>query len=254
MTDIHNTQSTENTQPTQVFQGNQGLQGTDNLQGAQVGGSAQGLQNPQGAQNIQNIQSTAPDGLSMQEIHDIEPPIQVGMDPFIIKMAMLTAAALIIALLVFFLFRYIRNRKRKQAGGDILLLPPPLPPGEAALRELDAIMAIMQSHPRLYYFRLTALLKTFIGKCFNIHAPEMTTQEIITALNAISLGNPFHRELFSSAKKLFDTSSMIKYAAVVPSLDQMRADEDFTRRFIDAVHNHITTSDNGTSKEAQGGQ
>ncbi len=208
---------------------------------------------------------------NMQEIHDIEPPVQVGMDPLIIKILIGTAALLLIALLLFFLFQYIRKRRKKQAGNDILLLPPPLPPGEAALKELDAIMDLMQTSPRLYYFRLTALLKTFIGKCFHIHAPEMTTQEIIAVLNTIFISidkgnnngtrnnnnvfidNSFGRELFSSAKGFFNTSSMIKYAAVMPSLDQMKEDEIFTRRFIDTVQHHSTTSskDNLNYKDNQ---
>jgi len=202
----------------------------------------QGL--PGSTQVIPNMPGTPAMQQGMGDIHDIESPIQVGIDPFIIKILIGTALLLLIALLLFYLFRYFRNRMRKQGGRSMLLLPPPLPPGEVALRELDLIIDLMQSHPRLYYFRLTALLKTFIGKCFNIHAPEMTTQEMIAALNTLSRSYPSHRSIFASVRELFDRSSMVKYAAVMPSIEQMKGDESCSRIFVDAVIHKIIDSDN----------
>jgi len=201
---------------------------------------SQGVQAAQGMHVAQSHGIQA--GQELQDIHDIIPPVPVGIDPLIFKVAFAILAIVCCAIAGYLLFRYLKKRLNRNSKSNLPLLPPPLPADQAALRELGAISDLMLSEPRVYYFRLTALLKTFIGKMFKINAPEMTTQEIIAALNTIDI----KREMISSAREFFISSSMIKYAAVTPEMEKARSDEEFVRSFIDSVMNMISTERNLT--------
>jgi hypothetical protein len=167
----------------------------------------------------------------MQDIHDIKPPVLVGIDPDIFKIIIIVVLILLFLIVGYFLFRYIKNRLNKKSKDNILLLAAPPPADKVALRELELIADLMVKEPRLYYFRLTAVVKTFIGKMFNINAPEMTTQEIILAINTLNI----EKSMIAPLREFFISSSMVKYAAVVPEFDKMKSDEKFVRTFIDCV-------------------
>jgi|GEM_PF-2575808 len=201
---------------------------------------SQGIEAAQGMQAAQSHGMQA--GQKLQDLHDIIPPVPVGIDPFIFKVAFAILAIVCCAIAGYLLFRYLKKRLNKNRESNLPLLPPPLPADQAALRELGAISDLMLIEPRLYYFRLTALLKIFICKIFRINAPEMTTQEIIAALNMIEI----KREMISSAREFFISSSMIKYAAVTPEMEKARSDEEFVRSFIECVMNRISTDRNLT--------
>ncbi|MBF0235421.1 MAG: hypothetical protein HQK65_20655 [Desulfamplus sp.] len=237
---VLSTQAVQNAQAVQVAQAVQNAQATQNAQTIQ---STQAIQGVQAAQGVQQGVQTAPGGganiqdgvqqalQGMQDIHDIKPPVQVGIDPVIFKIAFAILAVILLAVAGYLLFRYIKKRMNKNTKDNMPLLPPPLPADQAALRELYAISDLMLTEPRLYYFRLTALLKTFVGKIFTINAPEMTTQEIITALNTLDIEKAMTR----AAKEFFLSSSMVKYAAVTPEMENMKSDEKFVKSFIDSV-------------------
>ncbi|MBF0259548.1 MAG: hypothetical protein HQK62_12030 [Desulfamplus sp.] len=242
---VQNAQATQNAQ---TIQSTQAIQGVQAAQGVQ-----QGVQTaPGGGANIQDGVQQALQG--MQDIHDIKPPVQVGIDPVIFKIAFAILAVILLAVAGYLLFRYIKKRMNKNTKDNMPLLPPPLPADQAALRELYAISDLMLTEPRLYYFRLTALLKTFVGKIFTINAPEMTTQEIITALNTLDI----EKEIKGSAREFFLSSSMIKYAAVTPAMETMKSDERFVKIFIGSVMDkrsvdrqivNITEGDSNTSMD-----
>lgn len=227
------------------MQATQAVQGVNNSQVQQgIQAAAQTIQ--QGVQQAtstpgthQAISGGLPQAVQgMQDIHDIKPPVSVGIDPLIFKIAFAVIAIACLAFAGYLLFCYLKKRMGKDRKDGMLLLPPPLPADQAALRELGIIADLMLTEPRLYYFRLTALLKTFIGKIFNINAPEMTTQEIISTLNTLSI----EKEMINGARELFLSSSMIKYAAMTPEMENMRSDEQFVRIFIDSVDNSTKNS------------
>ena len=201
------------------MQDSQGMQAVQGIhQGTQA---ATGIQPNMGSQAIQG----------MQDIHDIKPPVPVGIDAAVLKGIIAVIVVLLCLIAGYFLFRYIKKRLKSKKKSNIMFLPPPLPADQAALRELESIADLMMREPRLYYFRLTAVVKTFIGKVFNINAPEMTTQEIIATFNTLDI----EKKIISPAKEFFLSASMVKYAAVIPDIEQMKSDESFVTNFIDSV-------------------
>lgn len=166
----------------------------------------------------------------MQDIHDIRPPVQVGMDPFFLKAVLIALALMLLVCVALLVYRYLK-RKKSKPGTNLLMLPMPLPCLEAALTELSRLDDLMGTHPRHYYFRLTEIIKRFIGKQFNIKALEMNTQELISALRAVGLD----RGLFADTREFLLFSDMIKYAGQAPSSPMMKAHLAFVKTFVTRV-------------------
>ncbi len=178
----------------------------------------------------------------MQDIHDIKPPIPVDIESDIFTFIIALVVVLFSLITGYFLFRYIKKRLNKKRDRNGMLLSSPSPANEAALKELATISDLMMTEPRLYYFRLTAVVKHFIGKVFCINAPEMTTQEIIVLINTLAI----EKTIVEPLKEFFLSSSMVKYAAVIPQIEQMRSDEQFIKKFIYSV-----AKSSAMSKESQ---
>ncbi|ACN16038.1 hypothetical protein HRM2_29510 [Desulforapulum autotrophicum HRM2] len=166
----------------------------------------------------------------MQDIHDIRPPVQVGMDPFFLKVALIALALMLLVCVALLVYRYLR-RKKSGPGTNLLMLPMPLPPLETALSELGCLDDLMVTHPRYYYFRLTEIIKRFIGKAFKIKALEMNTQELTSALREVGLD----RGLFADTREFLLCADMIKYAGQVPSSPMMKGHLAFVRTFVTRV-------------------
>lgn len=147
----------------------------------------------------------------MEDIHDIQPPVQVGIDPLFIKTALIIAGILILAGLLYLLIRFFLQ-KRKKPSESLRLLPPPLPPLEAALKAISDLENYQAPDLRWFYFQLTAILKKYMGRVFLFHAVEMTTQEFVKAIHKLNLG----KDSLSQIIDLMDGSDRIKYAGDIP--------------------------------------
>ncbi len=174
----------------------------------------------------------------MQDIHDIEPPVPVGMDPFFIQLLMILAGILAIAGLALLLFFYLKRRKQHRVSQNTPMLPPPLPPDQAALNALNTLADTMEKDPRQYYFDISAILKIFMGKVFNMGVPEMTTREVLATLSGLDLD----KELTTRTRDFFQFAAMVKYAGITPDILRIRKDNDLVRDFIRFVTVRFATS------------
>lgn len=169
----------------------------------------------------------------MQDIHDIEPPVPVGMDPFLIQLLMILAGILAIAGLGLLVFFYLKRRRQRRVSQNTLMLPPPLPPDQAALKVLDALADAMEKDPRQYYFDISAILKIFMGKVFDMGVPEMTTREVLAILSGLGL----NKDLTARTRDFFQFAAMVKYAGITPDIRRIGKDTELIRDFI-----HFVTS------------
>lgn len=163
----------------------------------------------------------------MQDIHDIRPPVEIGMDPWILKAVAIGLILVLVLLAAFLLYRYFM-KKRREAAVTTLLLPPPLPPDEAALRDLEAITAMMDSMPRLFVFRLTNVMKNYLGRQYGLGIPEMTNQEIVTVLRHLDM----NRDDAGNVREFFLATEAITYAGATPDRDRLNKDWGFVRDFV----------------------
>ena len=109
----------------------------------------------------------------------------------------------------------------KKPADDLKFLPESLPAFEAAIEQLDLLLQNLLPDPRLFYFDLTAVLRNYIGRSFNINAIEMTSQEFIKNLNFFDID----REIKNEISKFLNLSDSFKYAGINPLKEQ--ADRDF---------------------------
>jgi ribosomal protein S18 len=164
----------------------------------------------------------------MKDIHDIRPPVFAGFNPSIIDILLIILALIAIITLIWFLFRLYKKRSLFKKNKNILLLPSPLPAEDIALQEIGLITDLMEKNRRLFYFKLTAILKSYISKKFSINAREMTSQELIKSLNILDIKSNF----FTLISKFLEFSDNIKYAAMPASTQEVKKDFNLIKEFI----------------------
>ncbi len=167
----------------------------------------------------------------MKDIHDIRPPVFVGFDPNLINILLIVLCLIALGLLVWFLFRLYKKRVFKKENKNILYLPPPLPADTIALNELAVIADLMETDRRVFYFKLTAILKKYISKKFDIHALEMTSQELIKTIKALDI----EHALLDRTSSFLNFSDNIKYAAMPASTKEVEQDLSLIKNFIDTT-------------------
>ncbi|THH37930.1 hypothetical protein [Neolewinella litorea] len=108
--------------------------------------------------------------------------------------------------------------------------PPPPPPHElalAALDELEQERLWQRGYTDRYYVELTRILRTYLGDRFGVPALEMTTRQIVAALDRREGLDP---ERAGELSELLQLSDLVKFAKATPaeelhprSLDRVRA-------------------------------
>ena len=165
----------------------------------------------------------------MQDIHDIRPPVPVGFDPMLFKIVLMALGGILfLGLLLFLIKKWLK--KRKQPKG-LKYLPEPLAPYEAALKALDFLFQGEMVDPRLFYFDLTAVLRQYIGRSYNINAIEMTSQEFVKRINRLNLDKAVKRDI----ARFLKLSDPFKYAGIAPEKDRVKEDLLFIKEKIHQI-------------------
>lgn len=171
----------------------------------------------------------------MQDIHEIKPPILVGMDPALLKILVITSGCLILAGIFFFLFRKFWKRKR---SGKEELPAPPVPPYEEALKSLERLASRGDADPKVFYFELAGLLKMYISKSHAIRASEMTTQEMARQLRTTAMD----RNLVTRVVRFQDITDPFRYGPVFTDPGRTRQDLEEARQLIEALEQDLEKS------------
>jgi hypothetical protein len=170
----------------------------------------------------------------MQDIHGIRPPVSVGFDPALLKTIFILSGVALLLIVLFFLIKKFWKRK---SADDLKCLPEPIPAFEAAIKQLDLLLQNPLPDPRLFYFDLTAVLRNYIGRSFNINAIEMTSQEFIKNLNRFDIDS----EIKNSISKFLNLSDSFKYAGMIPSKEQADKDLLFIKKKITKIEKILIT-------------
>lgn len=168
----------------------------------------------------------------MQDIHEIKPPVLVGMDPALVKILAMVAGCLVLAVLLFLLYK--KFRKRKGPGKQDPPIPS-TPPYDEALNALDRLAARKNLDPKFFYFELAGLLKTYISRSYAIHASEMTTQELARHLRTTAMD----RNLLRRVVKFQDMTDPFRYGPVVEAPGRIRQDWEEARQLVQALEQDL---------------
>jgi hypothetical protein len=159
--------------------------------------------------------------VQMTDIHDIKPPEKIGVNFTLLYYVLGTI--LMLALLAI-LFIWFRKRKKKIKEKEIVVLPP----DEAAFASLDELTEVERIDGKTFYFRLSAILRTYIYERYGINAPEMTTEEFLPHIEKLELPG----ELKKGVRALCHSADPVKFAGLSAVQTVMENDLNFVRNFV----------------------
>ncbi len=150
-----------------------------------------------------------------KDFRDIKHPLKAPLTFGELWPYFLTALGIII--IIFLVWYYISGRKKNR-----LFFPGKKsePPHIYALKALDNLRAEklwQNGREKLYYTKLTEIIRLYIEQRYGIYALEMTSDEIIIALNNIIVEEKDSIELL---RNMFSTADLVKFAKVKPLPDE----------------------------------
>ncbi len=182
----------------------------------------------------------------IQDIHDIRPPVMVGMDPGLVRILLLGACALLLIGLVAFGILLWRRRRKKTAKTDLPALPL-LSAYECAVRDLEQCMERFGNEAKSFYFELGRVVKAYISGTFGINCLEMTSQEMARAIKGIGGLNP---GLKSDLIQFQDQCDPIRYMPLAalkhPDMQRLRRDLLTAGKLVDEMQAAVTKIEENT--------
>ena len=147
-------------------------------------------------------------GETQEDIRDVKSVV-----PYKLHMGKLLWALLALVILGTGFFIYRMFLKKKIVAGPIA---PPLTPEEEALLHLDELFEsdlLKRGFIKMYYLRLSEILRVYFEKRYEILAVELTTVEILRALR------PQHLEtgLYQKIQYVLESSDFAKFAKWIPA-------------------------------------
>ena len=156
------------------------------------------------------VVSVLPASDETPDIKEIVPPVELpGLEPWVYW-----AMAGLLALAAGGYFFWRRRRLRQH-------FEPPLLPHQIALRELRKLQGddlILKGQAKLFYLRLSLILRRYIEDRFGLRAPESTTEEFLADLGADPTFVPRQKELL---KQFLEHCDMVKFAEHSPTRDEI---------------------------------
>ena len=119
-------------------------------------------------------------------------------------------------------------KRRKHA----MSVPRPVPPHEAALGALDALLAdnlISEGRYQLFFLRLSDIVRHYVEERFGLRAPERTTEEFLAEMAAAPVIRKDHQKLL---RGFLHQADMVKFAKFLPAEDEVGGAVNAARRFI----------------------
>ncbi|WDP86811.1 MAG: hypothetical protein HUN05_18170 [Desulfobacter sp.] len=165
----------------------------------------------------------------IKDIHDIRPPVMVGMDPALVRLGLWIGAGCMAACFLFVLVRYLWKRKKNALAKDLL---PHISAYDTALKALDDLAVSRVNDAKAFYFDLGRTIKTYMGKTYGFNGLEMTTQELTKTLRSLKeIPSPLRTQV-----SLFqDLCDPFRYAPIKPDKEQIKKDLEQGRALIMAV-------------------
>ncbi len=151
-------------------------------------------------------------GDPLEDIRDVKTVV-----PYKLRVGKILWTLLVLALLVagYFLYRALRKKKVSFQPA-----PPPLTPEEEALLHLSELFEsdlLRRGLIKMYYLRLSEILRIYFEKRYKILAVESTTIEILRALR------PQHLEtgLYQKVQYVLEASDLAKFAKWIPAAPEI---------------------------------
>lgn len=167
---------------------------------------------------------------SINNIYDIKDPYRIPLT--FAEIWPWLAGAIVFVLLIILLLYYL---KRKKEHKPFLKQLKPIEPAHIiALRELGKLKnenLWQKGQVKLFYSRLTEIIRTYLEQRFSIMAMEMTSSEILQCIHGVLQPESLNDDLY----KLLSIADMVKFAKTVPLPDDNDRSLKNSYAFVEAT-------------------
>ena len=149
-------------------------------------------------------------------IYDVKAPIET---PLVLGEVQGYFFLTLLAGVVFAAIIYLVAHRRRKEQAEEEQRGPVEPPHLKAIRELETLhnQKVWQSNKhKLYYTRLTDILREYIFGRYGVRAMEMTSDEIVEAASSLTLSPKNFRDL----SKILRLADYVKFAKHIPSAEE----------------------------------
>lgn len=173
-----------------------------------------------------------PDDPKPQEPADLRPPAELAF-PWWAVALMAAGALLVVGAIAYSLYRWNKSRRAALLAKPV---EPPKPEDEvalAALAQLEKSGTLERGEFKKHYFKVSEILKSYIGARYGFDAPENTTREMMQ-----NLREAWGRELGGDEKRLtglaefFDQLDRVKFTDHVPASIESQSIVGIAREFV----------------------
>jgi hypothetical protein len=161
---------------------------------------------------------------SMTDIHDIKPLVTVPLPVSPALIALWATIALLAAGAVLGGW-YLWKKRRRAPVEEIEAM---LSPEDTALSQLDALSPDAVQG-KLFYFRLSEILRQYLQGRFGVDGLEMTTEELLPHVEGMKL----ERDLKRNMKRFLVSCDPVKFAGAPTHRDMMEKDLGFVRGVVE---------------------
>lgn len=196
---------------------------------------------------VMRVRITPPD--TAAKIFDIvEPyraPVTVGeILPWVIVI-------LIASALIWLAYRYLRTLRRKKSEPEIVINPDPA--HVIAFRDLEKLRSEelwQKGEVKLYYSRLTEILRQYLENRYGVYSLELTTSETLDALYRTGFKKD---ENYNQLKKILTSADLVKFAKYNPEPDENESHFENSWLFVDKTKlaDNTSVTESPDRKEVQ---
>jgi len=171
------------------------------------------------------VTSLLPEDARDLKIHEITPPVDLPRAVTLRAWIAVGVGALCLAIVAGILFRKHRSRQ-------VASVAPAVPAHEIAFSELQALIdehLIEAGKIKLFYQRMSSIVRHYIERRFGLHAPEQTTEEFLEALQSSDALNKDYRALL---RDFLSDCDLVKFAEHRPMNEAIQTAVASCKSFI----------------------
>lgn len=172
------------------------------------------------------VKSLLPETTAKLEIRDISGPVSPPPPPRGWTYAIVIGGIVFVLILVVIIVWWRRHRVFER-------VVPKIPAHELAYRKLESLLAeklLDQDQVKLFYYKLSDILRHYIENRFGLHAPERTSDEFLEELRSSDLLQVDHKQLLRDYMQHCD---LVKFAEHRPETEEIQKTFDACKRFIE---------------------
>ncbi len=171
------------------------------------------------------VSSLLPEKMEDIKLHEIRPPVALPRSKDMWIWAAAAAGLMAVGIVLLVIIRYRKKKVQQEVSQKI-------PPHELAFTELQRLVdedLIQKGEIKLFYQRISDVLRHYIENRFGLRAPEQTTEEFLMDLEASNTLPVEYRPLL---KTFLTHCDLVKFAEHRPTTEDIQRTFDSCKNFI----------------------